>query len=241
MKKLMSLMATVVISATVLAQDTIPKAQGNLPRTNSSTTDTIPKWKKDTTTNRPSDTMRKNRPDTLKRRDAASLGNTNKWPDTTATAMSNTATASIDSSAKTTATVAPKMGKDTLPPTTNTTTASTAPKMGKDTLPPTTKTTTAMDSATTLANKSTTTDTSTTPKPVLADRVMMVDDKVMVIEKGDSTLLADSIKLKSGAVVSKDGSVKFKDGTTTKLKNGQYINLNPANNKKTKKGSKDEG
>ena len=67
---------------------------------------------------------------------------------------------------------------------------------------------------------------------------MMVQDQVVVIKKGDSTVLSDSIKLQSGAVVLKDGSVRFKNGTTTKLKNGQYINLNPA--KKSKTGSKDE-
>jgi len=63
----------------------------------------------------------------------------------------------------------------------------------------------------------------------------MKDDKVMVIKNGDTTLLADSIKLGSGAVVKSDASVRFKDGTTTVLKNGQFIALAPpAEGKKTK-------
>ncbi|MEP7141938.1 MAG: DUF6799 domain-containing protein [Ferruginibacter sp.] len=82
----------------------------------------------------------------------------------------------------------------------------------------------------------TATTTSTSPATVAEDKVIMKDDKVMVVMNGDSTLLADSIKLKSGAVVQNDGSVRFKDGTTTKLKNGQFIALNPppAEAKKTK-------
>lgn len=51
---------------------------------------------------------------------------------------------------------------------------------------------------------------------------------MLVIKNGDSTLLQDSIKLKSGAVVNKDATVKFKDGASTILKNGQYIAMNPA-------------
>ena len=87
-------------------------------------------------------------------------------------------------------------------------------------------------------NSSSSGDGSDLSKQTLEDRVMMVQDQVVVIKKGDSTVLSDSIKLQSGAVVLKDGSVRFKNGTTTKLKNGQYINLNPA--KKSKAGSKDE-
>lgn len=71
-------------------------------------------------------------------------------------------------------------------------------------------------------------DSTTVAKTVVEDKVVMKDDQVLVIKNGDSTLLQDSIKLKSGAVVMKDASVKFKDGTTTTLKNGQYIALNPA-------------
>ena len=87
-------------------------------------------------------------------------------------------------------------------------------------------------------NSSSSGDTSDLSRQTLEDRVMMVQDQVVVIKKGESTVLSDSIKLQSGAVVLKDGSVRFKNGTTTKLKNGQYINLNPA--KKSKAGSKDE-
>jgi hypothetical protein len=70
------------------------------------------------------------------------------------------------------------------------------------------------------------------------DRVVMTNDQVMIVKSGDSTLLADSIKLNSGAIVQKDGSVRFKDGTTTTLKNGQYISLNPSPATETKKTKK---
>ena len=81
-----------------------------------------------------------------------------------------------------------------------------------------------------LANRNSQTD-SATNKNQAVDRVIMKDDKVMVVKNGDSTLLADSIKLESGAVVTKDGSVKYTSGKTAVLKNGQYINLsNPVDN-----------
>ncbi|MEO5889776.1 MAG: DUF6799 domain-containing protein [Ferruginibacter sp.] len=95
-----------------------------------------------------------------------------------------------------------------------------------------TKTATATTTTTTTGTE---TATAATTKPV-EDRVVMKDDKIIVVKNGDSTELADSIKLSSGAVVKKDGSVIFKNGSTTKLKNGQFIGLNPpAEGKKTKK------
>jgi hypothetical protein len=92
-------------------------------------------------------------------------------------------------------------------------------------------------STTTTSTSTTSSDTSATASSAapVEDRVVMKDDQIYVVKSGDSTLLADTIKLASGAVVSKDGSVKFRNGSTTKLKNGQFIALNPA----TKEGKKD--
>jgi len=95
-------------------------------------------------------------------------------------------------------------------------------------------------SSTTTTTTATTTTATTATKAAVEDKVVMIDDKVMLVQNGDSTELADSIKLKSGAVVKKDGSVRFKNGSTTQLKNGQFIDLNPepAETKKTTKSKK---
>lgn len=71
-----------------------------------------------------------------------------------------------------------------------------------------------------------------------ADRVLMMDDHVMVVRNGVSTALEDSIKLQSGAIVTKDGSVRYSNGTKTKLKKGQYINLNLSKNTTESKQTK---
>jgi hypothetical protein len=69
----------------------------------------------------------------------------------------------------------------------------------------------------------------------------MINDEMKVIKNGDTTALVEPITLQSGAEVSKDGTVKYANGKTTQLKNGQYISLNSASDKKSKsKKSKSE-
>jgi len=208
--KSISMKKVISLSAGVLFS-MMMMAQENMPARPNGSMDTIPdrKWKNEKKANKNKmDTSMSNRwSDTSMRK--------NTWPDTSSANANNYLPA----------TPAMPKSNDTATDLTRGTAAQ-GNRNASDTFPAQGNT-----YNNTNADTSTTTETSNAP----TDRVMMIDEKVMVIRNGDSTLLADKIELESGAIVTRDGTVTFKSGTTTKLKNGQFINLNPADTKKEDK------
>jgi len=66
----------------------------------------------------------------------------------------------------------------------------------------------------------------------ITDRVMMKDGQMMLVKNGMETKMEKDVTLPSGTVISTAGVVKKKDGSEVQLKDGQYIALPAAIEKK---------
>ncbi len=70
-------------------------------------------------------------------------------------------------------------------------------------------------------------------KEKLSDRVVMKEGQMMLVKNGEEMKMEKDVTLPSGTVITTDGTVKKKDGSEVKLKDGQYIALPAATEKKT--------
>ncbi|MEJ7586529.1 MAG: DUF6799 domain-containing protein [Ferruginibacter sp.] len=250
MKKLISLSASIfMVAAMAMAQDTIPPPeQKNFPDSNTTTMDSM-RTNRNTDTDTsslnqnnkwPDTSMNRNRPDTTP--SAMNQPGTTTQPDNTSQADSTSASTTSNSTTGNTADrVIMKDDKVMVVRNGDSTLLADSIRLESGALVTKDGTVTYTSGkaaqlkngqyvslSATADNSSQSDSSSATTKATDEDKVIMVGEKVYVIKSGDSTVLADSIKLSSGAIVKNDASVTFKDGTTTTLKNGQYIALNPA-------------
>jgi hypothetical protein len=90
----------------------------------------------------------------------------------------------------------------------------------------------AKDSTATNAGQKNNAAADTAAKEKLSDRVVMKEGQMMLIKNGEEMKMEKDVTLSSGTVITRDGMVKKKDGSSVKLKDGQYIALPAATDKK---------
>lgn len=224
MKKIISGVFALMLAATALAQDTIPKMQNN----NSTKSDTLmEKWQGDPMAVNYSkwDTTYAGKKkwyiDSLKRGWPAndSLWAENRWvTDSASNQISFPWQASSMKSRRIDSTGKWNSNADSMA---NIAIKDSLFRNEKKQLETTTNTTTA--------------DTVAVP---LSDRVVMKSDTMYILQNGEYTLLEKNYKLSSGALVMPDGSVKYPSGKTVKLKNGQSIVITKKEEVTTEKTNK---
>ncbi|MEO6723581.1 MAG: DUF6799 domain-containing protein [Ferruginibacter sp.] len=216
MKKLIRLSVAAMFSLAITAQDTSLN-RGSVPPANMQ--DTIPgnRSQKDSSSWKNNTNNKRAIDSTLDQRSDSSKLNR---PDTSATVDSRTTPG--DSSLTNTAT--PDLRSN---------------KSSQDTLASSNSTSQKTQADSSSASSSATAEVET-------DRIVMRNDSLLIIQNGTAATLDKDYKLQSGAIVSSGGSVKFPSGKTVQLKNGQFIELIPADDsntdktksKKSKKGKK---
>jgi hypothetical protein len=236
MKRVSSLLTAVFLTGVMYAQnDTMPAKPNNQPLIKDTTpglrTDTTPAWRRDTL-NWNKDSLKGHWNDSLNGGNLNtpdSITKNGNWNAGDSTNLNNPDLNKVDSSNLNPGSTQPQPGTvnpvPAEPAATENKTDSSAGMNNKD-----------ADRDTKGEADATKSTKTAKTKKIVSDRVMMKDGEMLVIKKGVETKLEKSITLPDGNVVTADGTVKMPDGNSVKLKDGEYIGINPKKViKKTKK------